>query len=132
MNIKDGEILYRYARSNVFPEDQDELPSSIFNDSEMSCDWRKYQLSPENSPQVINGRNMIIAITVCDAIRNPTNPVREGEIVAAWTQQFLHDPVAEIEGDPFAPNESHSLIKGKKKTAVTKAIIQNSTFKIVL
>lgn len=131
MSIKDGETLYRYACPNILPDGQDELPLSIFNDPEMSCDWMKYQGSPESSPQVSHGRNMVISITVCDEIRNPRNPKRKGDIVNAWLQEFLHDPVSALEDDPFTPNESHSLIKGKKKGAVTTAIRKNATFTVV-
>lgn len=131
MPINDGETLYRYANPNILPEGQTELPLSIFNDPEMSCDWMKYQQNPNSSPQVLHGRNMVISITLCDEIRNPRNPRREGEIVSAWLQQFLHDPVDYIANDPFTPNQSHSLIKGKKKCAVTTAIRKNSTFKII-
>ena len=131
MSINDGETLYRYASPNILPEDQDELPLSIFNDPEMSCDWMKYQENPEASAQVAHGRNMVISITVCDEIRNPRNPKREGEVVSAWAQQFLHDPVVAVANDPFTPNESHSLIKGRKKGAVTTAIRRNSTFRVV-
>jgi len=131
MSINDGETLYRYACPDIFPDDQEELPLSIFNDPEMSCDWMKYQTEPEFSPQVLHGRNMIISITVCDEIRNPRNPKRQGEIVEAWLQQFLHDPVKAVKNDPFTPNESHSLIKGKKKGAVITAIRNNASYRIV-
>lgn len=131
MNISDGEILYRYASPGVFPDGQKELPLSIFNDPELSCDWMKYQETPESSPQVTCGRNMIISITVCDEIRNPRNPKRQGEVVSAWLQQFVHKPVVAIVDDPFTPNESHSLIMGKKKGAVTTAIRNNSTYQVI-
>jgi len=131
MNINDGETLYRYACPNIFPDGQNELPLSIFNDPEMSCDWMKFQEEPEDSPQVLCGRNMIISITVCDEIRNPRNPKRQGQIVGAWLQQFLHAPVEAVVDDPFTPNKSHSLIKGKKKGAVITAIRNNSTYRIV-
>ncbi|MDN3615861.1 hypothetical protein [Vibrio gallaecicus] len=50
MMILDGETLFRYADPKILPEGQEELPLSIFNDKEMSCDWDKYQKSPESSP----------------------------------------------------------------------------------
>lgn len=131
MTIKDGEILYRYANPNILPEGQNELPLSIFNDPEMSCDWLKYQNAPELSPQVTYGRNMVISITICDDIRNPRNPKRAGEVVSAWAQQFVYDPVGDVPNDPFTPNESHSLIKGKKKSAVTTAIRNHSTYTVL-
>ena len=127
MEILDGETLYRYARPDIFPEGQTEIPLSIFNDPELSCDWMKFQKTPELSPQVIHGKSIVIAISVCDAIRNPKNPKQEGQIISEWVQQFLHDPVPPIKDDPFTPNESHSLIKGRKKAAVTTAIRENST-----
>lgn len=129
--IQDGEILYRYADPAAFPEGQTDLPTSIFNDSELSCDWEKLQAAPASSPHVANGRRMVVSITVCDAIRNPTNPKRVGSCVPDWKQEILHDPKEEKEDDAFTPNESHSLIRGKKKGAVTTAIRDNSTFCIV-
>ncbi|SIS44559.1 hypothetical protein [Neptunomonas antarctica] len=132
MLINDGDTLYRYARPDILPEGQDELPLSIFNDPEMSCDWMKYQKSPKCSPQVLHGKNMVISITICEEIRNPRNPKRVGEVVSDWMQQVLYDPVDIVVNDPFTPNKSHSLIKGKKKCAVTTAIRKNSTFEVFL
>ena len=129
--IQDGETLYRYADPAAFPTGQTEIPTSIFNDPDLSCDWKSLQCNPESSPHVENGRKMIVSISVCDAIRNPTNPKREGERVSAWSQEILHNPLDLKDGDPFTPNESHSLIRGKKKGAVTTAIRENSTFQIV-
>lgn len=57
-NIQDGEVLYRYADPRAFPPGQIELPTSIFNDAELSCDWQRLQLAPATSPHVANGRNM--------------------------------------------------------------------------
>lgn len=132
MSIGDGEILYKYVVPGALPMGQNELPLSVFTEPDMSCDWMKYQENPDLSPHVLlNGKNMVISITVCDEIRNPRNPKRLGEVVNDWLQQFLHDPVEEISGDPFTPNKSHSLIKGKKKSAVTTAIRKNSTFKVI-
>lgn len=129
-NIVDGEVLYRYADPKVFPEGQTELPTSIFNDPDLSCDWQKIQCSPELSPHVTNGRNMIVSIAVCDSIRNPTNPKRSTQLVPDWAQDILHDPLPERQGDAFTPNPSHALIRGKKKGAVTTAIRDNSTYTI--
>ena len=129
--IADGETLYRYADPTVFPPGQVDLPVSIFTDAEMSCDWQKLQLAPEHSPHVRSGRRMIVSINVCDSIRNPLNPKRTGEVVPEWKQEIIHDPVEAVDGDPFTPNESHALIKGKKKGAVTSAIRSNSTYRIV-
>ncbi|MDN3614675.1 hypothetical protein AB6C94_12410 [Vibrio splendidus] len=129
MMILDGETLFRYADPKILPEGQEELPLSIFNDKEMSCDWDKYQKSPESSPHVTSGRSLLISINVCEDIRFPKNPRRVGEVVPAWEQVVVYDPLSEQEGNIFTPNESHSLIKGKKKAAVTTALRNNSTFK---
>ncbi|HHK8423454.1 TPA: hypothetical protein ACQYBJ_004502 [Vibrio parahaemolyticus] len=129
MTITDGETLFRYADPKILPEGQNELPLSIFNDVEMSCDWEKYQKSPESSPHVSSGRSLLISIKVCEDIRIPKNPKRVGEAVAAWAQEIVYDPLSEVEGNKFTPNESHSLIKGKKKAAVTTAIRNNATYK---
>lgn len=130
-NIEDGEILYRYADPAAFPTGQTQLPTSIFNDSELSCDWKKLQTSPASSPHIANGRSMVVSIAVCDAIRNPTNPKRVGVRIPDWRQDIVHDPLTHRDGVSFTPNESHSLIRGKKKGAVTTAIRDNSTFFIV-
>ncbi|MEX5533236.1 hypothetical protein [Pseudomonas syringae] len=130
-NILDGEVLYRYADPKVFPIGQTELPISIFNDINMSCDWQKIQPNPELSPHVTNGRNMIVSISICDGIRNPTNPKRTAQIVPDWKQDILHDPLPAQPGNAFTPNPSHALIRGKKKGAVTTVIRDNSTFEIV-
>lgn len=129
-HIEDGETLYRYANPNVFPQGQTELPISIFNDPEMSCDWQRMQAAPASSPHVANGRNMIVAIAVCDGIRNPTNPKRTAERVPDWKQDIVHDPLPH-KVDAFTPNPSHALIRGKKKGAVTSAIRDNSTYTVV-
>lgn len=130
-NISDGEVLYRYADPKVFPSGQTELPTSIFNDAEMSCDWQRVQANPELSPHVTNGRNMIVSISICDGIRNPTNPKRSAQLVPDWKQDILHDPLLAKPGDAFTPNPSHALIRGKKKGAVTTVIRDNSTYRIV-
>ncbi|MCB2263416.1 MAG: hypothetical protein LGR52_10875 [Candidatus Thiosymbion ectosymbiont of Robbea hypermnestra] len=132
MEIPDGEILYRYVKPAAFPENQQEMPAHFFNDPELSCDWEKIQRHPEQSLHIQQGRNMIVSIRVCDEIRNPRNPKRNGEIVAAWVQKIIHDPLEETPGDPFTPNEAHSLIKGKKKAAVVSAIRNNATARISL
>lgn len=130
-NISDGEILYRYADPKVLPIGQVELPASIFTDSDLSCDWQKFQLAPASSPQVAIGRKLIVSITVCDGIRNPTNPKRTAQPVADWKQVIFHDPVPHREGDAFTPNPAHSLVRGKKKGAVTTVMRDNSTYTIV-
>ena len=124
--ICDGEILYRYAKPEAFPPGQEEIPTSIFNDKELSCDWEKLQANPELSLHVESGKSVIVAITVCDAIRNPVNPRRTNQMVDAWKQEIVHDPLAHDPSDNFTPNEAHALVKGLKKVAVTDALRQNS------
>ena len=129
--IEDGEVLYRYADPRVFPVGQTELPTSIFNDPDLSCDWQKLQSAPASSPHVVGGRNMIVSIAVCDGIRNPVNPRRTAQLVPDWKQEILHDPLPAKPGDGFTPNFSHALIRGKKKGAVTTSIRDNSTYTVV-
>lgn len=124
--IPDGQILFRYAKPSAFPEGQSELPSSLFNDPELSCDWQAYRANPETSFHIQEGRTEIVAITICDAIRNPTNPKRQGEKVAAWQQAIIHDPLSQEDDPQHGANEAHALIKGKKKMAVVNAIRDNS------
>lgn len=131
MVIGDGEILYRYADPAILPEGQTELPASIFNDKEMSCDWSQLQLEPEESYHVQIGRKLLVSIAICDGIRNPENPKRSGQKVEEWRQEIVHDPLAAKADDPFTPNPSHALIKGKKKSAVTSVIKANSTHRIL-
>lgn len=129
--IADGEILYRYASPEAFPPGQDEIPTSIFNDSELSCDWEKLQSAPESSLHVRHGRTVIVAITVCDAIRNPVNPKRTATVVPEWKQDILHDPLLADPTDQFTPNAAHALVKGRKKAPVTDALRINSTIRTV-
>lgn len=129
--IQDGEILYRYANPSAFPAGQIELPTCIFNDAEMSCDWKKLQLFPNASPHVASGRNMIVSISICDGIRNPVNPKRTTQVNPDWKQDIIHDPLPQVADNVFTPNPSHALIKGKKKGAVTTAIRDNSTYVII-
>jgi hypothetical protein len=130
-NIDDGQVLYRYADPAVFPKGQEELPISIFNDPNLSCDWQKIQDSPDSSPHVANGRSMVVSITICDEFRNPVNPKRTSQVVPEWKQEILHDPLEMKQNDPFTPNPPHALIRGKKKAAVTTGIRKNSTYQIV-
>lgn len=125
-DIANGELLFRYAKPEAFPEGQIEIPTTIFNDNEMSCDWHHYQKAPESSFNIQHGRSVVVEITVCDEIKNPTNPKRAGQLVAEWRQTVRHDPVPHILNDPFTPNESHALIEGKKRGAVTSIIRDNS------
>jgi len=121
--IQNGEVLFRWCRRDAFPEDQVDIPVSLFNDRELSCDWAKFRPDPTTSRHVTEGKTRIIEITVCDEIKNPRNPKREGRIVPAWKQDVIYNPIV----DPiYGPNDAHSLIKGRKKMAVTTAIAANS------
>jgi len=124
-DIPNGEILFRYANPAYFPPDQEEIPTSIFEDHDLSCDWELYQKAPQDSPHVTEGRSRLISIRVCDEIRNPTNP--RGVLKESAIQEILHDPLSE--NDDFGPNESHSLIRGNKKKEATRAICRNSTWR---
>ncbi len=131
MDIENGEILYRYAKPKAFPEDQAEFPAYSLMDNNLSCDWAKYQGSPEDSIHVTEGKNLIVAICICDEVRNPRNPKGQGEIVAEWKQNIFHDPLEYEEGNKYTPNYAHSLIQGKKKAAVLATIRENSSMRIV-
>ncbi|MEO6903532.1 MAG: hypothetical protein ABI315_10280 [Bacteroidia bacterium] len=124
--IPDLQILYRYAKRAAFPIGQDEIPASIFNDPELSCDWALYQKNPESSYHISEGKEIIVEITVCDDIRNPKNPKR-GNPEPPWKQDIFHNPMEAIGSHPA--NFSHSLIKGVKKKVVTDALISSSIFR---
>lgn len=123
--IPDGEVLYRWCRSDAFPKDQVEIPASLFCDSELSCDWAKFRPDPSTSFHVGEGKKRVIEILVCDEIKNPRNPKQKGQIEPAWLQEVIYDP---IEDSVHGPNDAHSLIKGRKKMAVQNAIVANSTW----
>ena len=124
--IPDGEILYKYCKPEIFPQGQTEIPTSIFNDLKLSCDWKRYQQNPYSSFHIPEGKTCVIQIIVCDAIRNPKNPKRYGQAVPAWRQDIVHDPVT-AEVDPVhGANEAHSLIRGSKKLPVLEAIKDNA------
>jgi hypothetical protein len=124
--IPDGEILYKYCKPQIFPKDQTEIPLSIFNDPEMSCDWERYQKNPSSSFHIREGKNCIIQITVCDAIRNPKNPKRVGKAEPAWHQEIIHSPVTAQDDPVHGANQAHSLIRGKKNLPVVEAIRDNA------
>lgn len=130
--IPDKEILFRYCRPEALPPDQDELPFALFTDGELSCDWSLFQKTPESSYQVVSaGKKVIIAITICDEIRNPKNPPYIGEIQPTWKQSIYYDPVLD-DNEIGGKNIAHSVIKGKKKPQVQVIIRDNSTiYKIV-
>ena len=124
--IPDGEILYKYCKPEIFPEGQNEIPASIFYDPEMSCDWERYQKDPFSSFHIPEGKTCVIQITVCDAIRNPTNPKRIGKVEPAWRQDIVHSPVTAEDDTVHGANEAHSLIRGKKRMPVLEAIKDNA------
>ena len=126
IEIPDGEILYRYCNPKMLPEGQNELPISIFDDREMSCDWERYQKDPYSSCHIQEGKICIIQITVCDAIRNPTNPKRVGQIVSDWHQDIIHSPVTAEDDPVHGANQAHSLIRGLKRMPVKEAIRDNA------
>jgi hypothetical protein len=92
----------------------------------MSCDWERYQKDPFSSFHIREGKICIIQITVCDAIRNPTNPKRIGQVVKDWHQDIIHSPVTAEEDTVHGANEAHSLIRGLKKLSVKEAIKDNA------
>lgn len=126
--INDGEKLYRYLKPEALPEGQNKIPSGLFLDKNLSCDWEKYQKEPENSIHVQQGKSLILEIKICDDIRNPKNPKNGNNVENTWKQEIIHEPLQHEQGNIFTPNESHSLIRGKKKPAVVDAIVNNSTF----
>ena len=128
--IPNGEYLYRYVNPAALPEDQIEIPYGIFQDQSksLSCDWAAYQVEPENSIHIKEGKNVIVRIQVCEEIRNPYNPKQPKQLQPAWHQKIEHDPI-DIGEDIFHPeiaNSSHSLISGLKKAPIAKAIAENS------
>lgn len=126
--IPDGEILFKYVHPAALPEDQKEIPKSIFNIPDLSCDWEEYRADPYTSFHIDEGKTIVISITVCDEIKRPRNPKREGQLVEAWFQDVIHDPVSEEDDPKHGANPAHSLISGKKKGAVQEAIKDNSEF----
>ena len=124
--IPNGEVLFRYIDPKSLPTGQVEIPVSVFNDSELSCDWERYKTDPNTSYHINEGKTRVIAISVCDGIRNIRNPKGRGEIVDAWTQEIIHDPISAEDDSRHGANESHSLIIGKKKAAVVDSIRNNS------
>lgn len=123
MEIPNGQILYRFAYPGAFPPGQVEIPASVFNEPELSCDWSHYRPNPLTSPHIAAGRSLVIHITVCDEIKNPRN--QRGPI-PAWRQEVIYDPLDHT--DPDGPNDAHSLIKGPKKAAVLEALKRNSHY----
>jgi len=124
--IPDGETLFRYCYPKAFPEGQNEIPASVFADLKLSCDWQKYRLDPQSSFHISEGKTRLISIQVTDEIRNPRNPKRSGEIVPAWKQDIYHSPISEEDDPAHGENCAHSLIDGRKKIAVRRALVANS------
>lgn len=126
--IPNGELLYRYVLPErlVLPEGQTILPTNFFGDSDLSCDWQRYCPNPSLACQYVQlHKTIVIAIEVCDEIRNPTNPNNSGRVEVAWRQEILYDPVNDT-SIPCGINLAHSVIRGKKKLAVKEAIANHS------
>ncbi len=128
MIIPDGEILFRFANPKAFPDGQNDIPEGIYQDRALSCDWEKYRPDPKSSYHIAEGKTVIVMIHVCEEIRHPRNPKRAGEIVEAWKQEIIHDPVSAAQDLRHGANDAHSLIRGLKKKAVTSAIRDHSAF----
>ncbi|MDR0574295.1 MAG: hypothetical protein LBG96_09755 [Tannerella sp.] len=110
----------------MFPEGQTEIPTSIFDDREMSCDWERYQKNPFTSYHIAEGKICVIKIIVCNAIRNPRNPKRVGQVIPDWHQDIIHFPVSDTDDTVHGANQAHSLIRGLKKLPVREAIRDNA------
>ena len=130
--IPNGETLFRYCLPSAFPQDQKEIPVSIFQiEKELSCDWKKFRNDPRTSHHVIEKRNRVISILVCDKIKNPTNPKRNGAPVPDWKQDIIYSPITAEEDLIHGENKAHSLIKGPKKIAICNIISQCSSWEDV-
>lgn len=124
--IPDGEILFRYCYPSAFPLGQAEIPISVFQVLELSCDWKKYRSDPATSYHIEEGKTRIISITVCDEIRNPRNPKGKGLVVPDWRQEIIHNPICWLCDPCHGANKAHSLVKGRKKIAVCEVLVKNS------
>lgn len=129
MIIPNGEVLFRYVRPEAFPPGQIEIPDAIFNDKALSCDWKRFRPDPQSSKHVLHGKSVVVSITVCDGIRNPTNPKNSDKAEASWHQTIIHNPVTAEEEPVFGENPAHVLIRGKKKAAVRHQMKINSSWK---
>lgn len=128
-SIPDGEILYKYISPKALPPGQEELAPSIFSQKEMSCDWAKYQKTPDSSFHIEEGKTIIVSIEVCEEIRKPKNPKNKGAAEPAWEQEIIYDPITKEDDIVHGENISHSLIKGKKKGPVQEAITKKTTWR---
>jgi hypothetical protein len=126
--IPNGETLFRYCFPGAFPVGQKEIPISIFQDRELSCDWEKFRNDAKTSFHIGEGRNRVISVSVCDEIRNPTNPKRCGVRVPDWKQEIIYSPIFESQDPVHGGNLAHSLINGLKKAAICNAIAQYSSW----
>lgn len=124
--IPDGEMLFRYCSPSAFPPGQTDIPTNVFGELRLSCDWNKFRPDPSTSFHIGEGLTRVISITVADDIRNPRNPKREGEILEAQIQRIYHNPTTEKDDPLHGANPAHSLIEGRKKKAVQEALVANS------
>ena len=124
--IPNGEHLFRFFNPQIIPPGQTSIPLAIFNDTELSCDWEYYRSNPFDSFHIEEGCSRVIQITVCDEIKNIRNPLRIGEIVEAWHQNIIYNPVSKEQDEKHGENLAHSLIVGKKKGPVQKALQEHS------
>lgn len=126
--IPDGELLFRYISPQRFivPEGQMTLPTNFFEDGDLSCDWAHYCPNPSRACQYVElKKTVVIAIEVCDEIKNPTNPKNSGKVEEAWRQKVLYDPVSD-NTIPCGENLAHAVIRGKKKLPLKEAIANHS------
>ena len=126
--IPDHEVLYRFCRPEAFPPGQMEIPCGLFADRSLSCDWKKMRGDPSTSRHVAEGKTRVIWITVCDEIRNPRNPKRDGQLVPEWRQAITYAPTTDADDPGHAANDAHSLVTGLKKQPVRQALAANSTW----
>ena len=127
--IPNDEKLFRYCNPLAFPEGQDTIPSSVYNDSSLSCDWAKLRDDPATSFHVRDeGMTRVISIKVDDEIKNPRNPRNSDKIEPAWKQAVVYFPIRAIDDPIHGENIAHSLINGPKRMAVTDALRKHSVW----
>jgi hypothetical protein len=126
--IPDGELLFRYILPEkiILPEGQTTLPTNFFEDGDLSCDWQRHCPNPSLACQYVElHKTFVIAIEVCNEIKNPANPKNSGKVEEAWRQKVLYDPVNDTT-IPCGINLAHAVIRGKKKLPVKEAIANHS------